>query len=256
MSATMAENNTPKPPNTCSSCDATWTGISAAHCAAEKSVVIPLTVDTDGPGLFAEDTSTDGRAGQRLRIAAMQLADLVSEEAGVVRTGHLAEVEGTATYRAELNGGDWTSVRWSIAGPMAVDITDYIIEYDRGGSGQMLAGFEVRNANRKNTRLMIAAQPANHRRSRGKPAVGHWFIQITAACHRTFASVTLFDLHRAITDNDGRCIKPSDVVCKGGPDEGQRLIFFRDGMWRARELTPIERARIERNRIRRETVSA
>lgn len=49
-------------------------------------------------------------------------------------------------------------------------------------------------------------------------------------CHRTFAGVGLFDLHRTA---DGRCLDPETVVGR----DGERRLFFRDGMWRGPEAT-------------------
>lgn len=49
-------------------------------------------------------------------------------------------------------------------------------------------------------------------------------------CHRTFAGVGLFDLHRTA---DGRCLDPASIVTK----DGEPRAWFRDGMWRGPEAT-------------------
>lgn len=54
-------------------------------------------------------------------------------------------------------------------------------------------------------------------------------------CHRTFAGVGLFDLHRTADD---RCLHPDDV--RGW--DGKPRLWFRDGMWRGPEATEEQRA--------------
>ena len=54
-------------------------------------------------------------------------------------------------------------------------------------------------------------------------------------CHRTFSTPVLFDRHRV----NGRCVDPETIISAprdGSP--GERVMFFRDGMWRGPEWTP------------------
>lgn len=59
-------------------------------------------------------------------------------------------------------------------------------------------------------------------------------------CCETFATVRLFDLHRA----DGSCVRPDAVVSPSG----ERRLFFRAGMWRGPELTEEQRVNL-RDRV-------
>lgn len=58
-------------------------------------------------------------------------------------------------------------------------------------------------------------------------------------CHHTFASVRLFDDHRSATGEHGACIDPETI--RHGKT-GERLMFFRHGMWRGPEMTPEQKA--------------
>lgn len=48
-------------------------------------------------------------------------------------------------------------------------------------------------------------------------------------CHRTFSSVGLFDKHRSQYGEHGRCLDPETIT---HARTGERLMFFRAGMWR------------------------
>jgi hypothetical protein len=50
------------------------------------------------------------------------------------------------------------------------------------------------------------------------------------ACHQTFSGVGLFDLHRSQYGHRGACLSP-ETLCRAG----ERVAFFRDGMWRGPE---------------------
>lgn len=60
-----------------------------------------------------------------------------------------------------------------------------------------------------------------------------------SACHATFSTSRLFDLHRVAKGERGTCLDPDTVTNRNG----QRLLFWRDGMWRGPELTDEQRAR-------------
>lgn len=53
-------------------------------------------------------------------------------------------------------------------------------------------------------------------------------------CHRTFASVSLFDAHRSQEGEHGTCLDPETVLTR----DGARRLFFRAGMWRGPEMDP------------------
>jgi len=57
-------------------------------------------------------------------------------------------------------------------------------------------------------------------------------------CHRTFAGVGLFDLHRTA---DGRCLDPASLTTR----VGEPRLWFRDGMWRGPEATEEQRAALK-----------
>ena len=54
-----------------------------------------------------------------------------------------------------------------------------------------------------------------------------------SACHRLFASVSLFDAHRSQDGPHGTCLDPETVLSR----DGERRLFFRDGMWRGPEMS-------------------
>lgn len=51
-------------------------------------------------------------------------------------------------------------------------------------------------------------------------------------CHRTFATASLFDLHRSSIGEHGSCRNPRDITRRE-----DRVMYFRDGLWRSPELT-------------------
>jgi hypothetical protein len=59
-------------------------------------------------------------------------------------------------------------------------------------------------------------------------------------CHRTFASVGLFDSHRSARGPHGACIDPETI--RHGKT-GERLMFHRNGMWRGPEMTEEAKAK-------------
>lgn len=52
-------------------------------------------------------------------------------------------------------------------------------------------------------------------------------------CHHSFASASLFDLHRSVAGEHGTCRNPRDIV----NTQGNRVMFYREGLWRSPELT-------------------
>lgn len=63
-----------------------------------------------------------------------------------------------------------------------------------------------------------------------------------SGCHRTFASAGLFDLHRSQDGEHGTCLDPKTVLSR----DGQRRLWFRDGMWRGPEMSAEARERFGR----------
>ncbi|MGH2897001.1 MAG: hypothetical protein ACRDRO_14235 [Pseudonocardiaceae bacterium] len=53
------------------------------------------------------------------------------------------------------------------------------------------------------------------------------------SCHETFSGPSNFDAHRATTGDHGRCRPPATITNSAG----ERLLFFRRGMWRSPEMT-------------------
>ncbi len=47
-------------------------------------------------------------------------------------------------------------------------------------------------------------------------------------CHRTFSAIRHFDTHRSQDGPRGHCIDPDTIHNR----RGERLLWFRDGMWR------------------------
>lgn len=61
-------------------------------------------------------------------------------------------------------------------------------------------------------------------------------------CHRTFATVGLFDAHRSTRGGEhGSCLDPETLVIQTGPRAGDRTAFLRDGMWRGPEMTEAQK---------------
>lgn len=57
-------------------------------------------------------------------------------------------------------------------------------------------------------------------------------------CHRLFSTVGLFDAHRHSRGERGGCVDPEKIT----NSRGDRVLFFRDGMWRGPELTDEQKA--------------
>lgn len=60
------------------------------------------------------------------------------------------------------------------------------------------------------------------------------------SCHRTFSTARLFDLHRHARGELGGCLEPATVTSRSG----ERIMFFRDGMWRNPEMPAERRERV------------
>lgn len=54
-----------------------------------------------------------------------------------------------------------------------------------------------------------------------------------SACHMTFAGVKLFDAHRHQRGERGGCLDPEQVTNA----RGERVMLYRDGMWRGPEMS-------------------
>lgn len=61
-----------------------------------------------------------------------------------------------------------------------------------------------------------------------------------SGCHRTFAAAALFDLHRSARGEHGSCLDPESI--RHGKT-GERLMFYRNGMWRGPEMTEEQKAK-------------
>jgi hypothetical protein len=65
----------------------------------------------------------------------------------------------------------------------------------------------------------------------------------TGCCRRgagersTFSGLALFDRHRSSVGEHGRCIAPESIRSQ----DGQPVMWHRDGMWRGPELTTEQR---------------
>lgn len=59
------------------------------------------------------------------------------------------------------------------------------------------------------------------------------------SCHQTFSGSSLFDLHRSVAGPHGTCRGPSGIT----NNRGERVMFYRNGMWRGPELTEDQKAR-------------
>ncbi len=57
-------------------------------------------------------------------------------------------------------------------------------------------------------------------------------------CHQTFSGPAAFDQHRSSAGPHGSCQRPADLV----NSRGERLLFLRDGIWRAPEMTEEDKA--------------
>ena len=58
-----------------------------------------------------------------------------------------------------------------------------------------------------------------------------------SACHLTFVTVGLFDAHRSMAGNYGSCRDPATLTYRAGQRAGERVMFWRDGLWWAPEMT-------------------
>ncbi|HEX5345953.1 MAG TPA: hypothetical protein VFW64_02455 [Pseudonocardiaceae bacterium] len=62
-----------------------------------------------------------------------------------------------------------------------------------------------------------------------------------SACHSTFATESLFDAHRSIAGCYGTCRDPATLTYRAGQRAGEQVMFWRDGLWRAPEMTDEEK---------------
>jgi hypothetical protein len=59
------------------------------------------------------------------------------------------------------------------------------------------------------------------------------------ACHLTFVRVGLFDAHRSIAGDYGSCRDPATLTYRTGQRAGERIMFWRDGMWWEPAMTAV-----------------
>ena len=64
-----------------------------------------------------------------------------------------------------------------------------------------------------------------------------------SSCHRTFAGVRVFDLHRTQYGEHGTCRRPADMIVTSGLRAGEPVMFLRDGIWRGPELSDEQKSR-------------
>jgi hypothetical protein len=55
--------------------------------------------------------------------------------------------------------------------------------------------------------------------------------------------VGLFDAHRVAAGEHGRCLEPAEIVKQSGAHAGERVMFFRDEMWRGPEMDEAAKAK-------------
>lgn len=60
-------------------------------------------------------------------------------------------------------------------------------------------------------------------------------------CHRLFSTASLFDAHRSARGEHGTCLDPAALV---NNRTGDRVMYFREGMWRSPEMPPERRERV------------
>lgn len=84
-----------------------------------------------------------------------------------------------------------------------------------------------------------AAQPADRIRCRCGANWTGLTVAHCSACHRTFAGPSLFDKHRTARGEHGKCINPAHIQNRKTEEP---LMWYRNGMWRGREMTEAEKA--------------
>lgn len=77
---------------------------------------------------------------------------------------------------------------------------------------------------------------------RGRCRCGHTWTGLSpahcSACHKTFAAPGLFDRHRTAHGDHGQCKNPAHIHHQ---TTGEPLMYYRNGMWRGREMTDAEK---------------
>jgi hypothetical protein len=235
----------------CGTCDRTWTGLAEAHCAAEQSAVVPLTVWDGDPGVvskrYAELHERPVDAGG---IPGQLLADLISAQAGAVQARRLDPPPGVPVFRSMVNGRQWTQVLWAVVGPVPVVVVNVLLGRDLSSEDPVLVGLDVlldadspakpdvplvaqvplglirrdalAGSERPDRRGGVLA-PARGASSSlagaldGGPAADaddlahQWILQVRALCHRHFTTPGGFDLHRVGPTDDRVCADPATL---------------------------------------------
>jgi len=233
-------------PFTCGGCTNTWTGLTQAHCAATRSVVLPLTKWNGDPLLFAErDAQFDQRPIDGGRIPDELFTDLWSTQTLTVQTGSRVPPLWASMLGVMLCGAHGQQVLCSVVGAVPVDVVNVLVGRHPAVEYPMLIGFDVRP--HTNTppqqNITVAANVsagdsirymlARGERSDGLSSVpdfpartasaflpgpfnirtavnadnGGHSLHVTTLCHQTFGGVTSFDRHRI----DGVCRHPTEI---------------------------------------------
>lgn len=143
-------------------CGATWGGLRTAHCAAEKSAMIPLAVWDGDPCLLAQRYTELYQAPiDAGGVAVQALADLASAEpfnvqrlrfpmpwlddgdALVVRRSSGTTNHAFMVQRSMFSSGKWSQVLWTIVGPVMIQVVNVIFGRDIAVDHPVLVGLDV-----------------------------------------------------------------------------------------------------------------
>lgn len=228
-------------------CGARWSGLRTAHCASERSALMPLTVWDGDPSLGSHfDSDPDEGSIDVGRITPNDLADLVGTHTAEVKPRSFIAPRHGSMFRCMLRSAQGSEVRWTIVGPVTIDVVNLIFADDPAVLNPMLVGFDVRPRadlppqedvsvlTEVPTRLVLRNRLVGLEGPHGPFAVmplttdiaasplpgtfdqhaaihtfdgGHgWALYATAGCHETFGGITAFDRHRP-----GECLDPASI---------------------------------------------
>lgn len=146
-SLSLIESITQKPRQAteCPRCDAWWTGLNTAHCAAEQSAFGQLFALGDGnAGLGADwDAHPLEGAVDRSGVTGQLLADFVSAQSLRVEHRRLRPPRDSGVFESVVIGGHWSKVRWSIVGAVVIDVVNVLSVSDPSVEHPVLVGFDV-----------------------------------------------------------------------------------------------------------------
>jgi hypothetical protein len=186
------------------------------------------------------------------RVSVELFADLVSAHtSSAIKSRSLCPPADGTVFELVVPGTHRTEVRWSIVSAVAVDVVNLVSIGDPSIENSVLVGFDVlvgadspsqpdismrgaistrfilRNCfTRKELPNLATVSQLSARRTEAtlrrtgnraptRPTVdrGHGLtLQVTTLCHRTFASVRAFDIHRS----GGECRDPATIIDKHG----------------------------------------